>query len=54
MRDGIRSTYGVTITAVKRPGQDWTYTTAETVIEADDLMLIAGPTQKAEAFSQLR
>ena len=50
----IRSTHGVTITAVKRPGSDWTYTTAETVIEPGDLILIAGPTSKAEAFSQLR
>lgn len=50
----IRSKYGVTITAVKRPGGDWSYTTADTVIESGDLMLIAGPTRKAEAFSQLR
>ena len=50
----IRSKYGVTITAVKKPASDWTYTTAETIIEAEDVMLIAGPTRKAEAFSQLR
>lgn len=50
----IRSTYGVTITAVKKPGTNWSYTTAETVIEAGDVMLIAGEIKKAEAFSQLR
>lgn len=50
----IRSKYGVTITAVKKPGAHWSYTTADTVIDAGDLMLIAGQTQKAEAFSQLR
>jgi trk system potassium uptake protein len=50
----VRSKYGVTVTAVKRPGSNWTYTTAETVIEPGDLMLVAGPIQKAEAFSQLR
>ncbi|RNE66728.1 TrkA family potassium uptake protein [Cryobacterium tepidiphilum] len=49
----IRSRYGVTITAYRPAGQDWNYTTADTVIQADDTILVAGPTQKAEAFSQL-
>jgi trk system potassium uptake protein TrkA len=51
---GIRSTYGVTVTAVKRPGERWTYTTADTVLGSQDLILVAGETRKAEAFSQLR
>lgn len=50
----LRSKHGVTVSAYKRPGQDWTYTTTETVLAADDTILVAGPTQKAEAFSQLR
>lgn len=50
----IRSKYGVTITAVKPAGGEWSYTTAETVVEPGDLILIAGATHKAEAFSQLR
>lgn len=49
----IRSKYGVTITAYKRAGQAWTYTTAETIIQADDTILVAGATRKAETFSQL-
>lgn len=50
----VRSKHGVTITAVKRPGEEWNYTTAETVIGADDIILVTGPTRKAEAYSQLR
>lgn len=51
---GVRTKYGVTITAVKRAGESWNYTTAETVIQPDDIILVTGPTRKAEAFSQLR
>jgi trk system potassium uptake protein len=51
---GIRSEYDVTVTAVKRPGEKWRYTTPETVLGADDLILVTGETRKAEAFSQLR
>lgn len=51
---GIRSKYEVTITAVHKPGQPWAHTTAETVLEPDDVILITGSTDKAEAFSQLR
>lgn len=50
---GIRSKYGVTITAIRKPGEKWVHTTAETVLEAEDVILITGPTAKAEAFSQL-
>jgi trk system potassium uptake protein TrkA len=49
----IRSRYGVTITAYRPAGKDWDYTTPDTVIHAEDTILIAGPIQKAEAFSQL-
>ncbi len=51
---GIRTKYGVTITAVHKPGQPWAYTTAETVLEPDDVILITGSTTKAEAFGQMR
>lgn len=50
----IRSEHGVTVTAVKRPGERWSYATAETVLSPDDVILIAGETRRAEAFSQLR
>jgi trk system potassium uptake protein TrkA len=50
----VRAKYGVTITAYKPAGKPWNYTTPETVIEQGGMMLVSGPTQKAEAFSQLR
>lgn len=51
---GIRSKHGVTVTAVRRAGGDWEYTTADTVLAPDDVIIVTGPTRKAEAFSQLR
>ena len=51
---GIRAKHGVTVTAVLKTGHPWAYTTADTVLEADDVLLIAGATEKVEAFSQLR
>lgn len=50
----VRSKYGVTISAVKRRGEPWAPATADTVLRADDVILISGPTQLAEAFSQMR
>jgi trk system potassium uptake protein TrkA len=50
----VRATHGVTITAYYRPDKGWDYTTSETVIEANDIILIAGQPSKVEAFSQLR
>ncbi|GAB3605114.1 TrkA family potassium uptake protein [Conyzicola nivalis] len=50
----VRATYGVTVTAFYREGKGWDYTTLETVIEAGDLILIAGQNNKVESFSQLR
>ena len=50
----VRATHGVTVTAYHRPGKGWNYTTLETVIEAEDIILIAGQTRKVESFSQLR
>jgi trk system potassium uptake protein len=50
----VRSTAGVTVIAVKPAGGTWSHTTADTVVAADDTILVAGPTRKAEEFSQLR
>jgi trk system potassium uptake protein TrkA len=50
----VRATSGVTITAIRPAGGQWTYTTPETVVAADDTILVSGSTAKAEAFSQLR
>jgi trk system potassium uptake protein TrkA len=50
----VRSRFGVTIVALRSPGGTWNYTTAETVVSAEDTILVAGATGKAESFSQFR
>ncbi len=51
---GIRQKYGVTVMAVRRGVETWCNADSDTVVQADDTILIAGPTVKAEAFGQLR
>ncbi len=50
----VRSRYGVTVVAIKRPGEGFTYATADTVVEAADTIIVAGRTRAAERFSELR
>ena len=50
---GLRRRYGVTVVAVKTPGDPFTYATPETVVTPGDLMVVAGPREKAEAFAAL-
>jgi len=49
----IRSLYGVTIVGAKRSGQDFTHATAETVVEDGDLIIVSGPQDRVEKFSEL-
>ncbi|QKW54274.1 TrkA family potassium uptake protein [Streptomyces buecherae] len=51
---GVRTRHGVTVVAIKRPGQDFTYATADTVVEADDTIIAAGRTRATEHFSELQ
>ena len=54
LRDAeLRKRYGVTVVAVKPPDGAFTYATPETVIHPDDLMVVAGEREKAEAFAAL-
>lgn len=53
-KSDVRPSHGVTVVAVKPRGGGWTYTTAETVLAADDTIIVAGETAKAEAFGRLR
>ena len=50
---GIRNRHDVTIVAVHRRGQGFTYATADTVVEPDDMVIVAGRTRAAERFSRL-
>lgn len=50
----IRKRYGVTIMAIRCGGQPWVNADADSVITAEDTLLVAGRIKKAEAFGQLR
>ncbi|QIP88331.1 TrkA family potassium uptake protein [Streptomyces sp. Tu 2975] len=50
----IRTRYGLTVVAIKRPGEGFTYATADTVVQADDTIIVAGRTSQTERFSQLQ
>lgn len=53
-KSDVRPRHGVTVVAVKPHGGGWTYTTTDTVLAADDTIIVAGETAKAEAFGRLR
>lgn len=50
----VRAIHNVTISAYFRPGRGWDYTTLDTVIEENDIILVAGKPRTVESFSQLR
>jgi trk system potassium uptake protein len=50
---GIRRQYGVTVVAIKRSGEDFTYATPETVVTEGDTMIVSGRTVDTERFSEL-
>ncbi|MDO5661131.1 MAG: TrkA family potassium uptake protein [Brachybacterium sp.] len=47
----IRAKYGVTVVGVKSPGQDFTYAVPETVVTAEDLLIVSGHTDLIESFA---
>jgi trk/ktr system potassium uptake protein len=49
---GVRSKHGVTVVCVKRAGEDFDYARAETVVNADELIVVLGRTEKAVRFAQ--
>lgn len=49
-----RVKFGVTIVGVKRASSEFTHATPETVVEAGDLIVVAGPQEKIEAFCEMR
>ena len=48
---GIRKAHGVTVVCIKRRGEDFSYATPDTVLDADDLLIVAGKTDLAEHFA---
>ena len=49
----VRAKYGVTVVAVKPAGGTFTYATADTVLADGDILVVAGPPKRAEAFAHL-
>ncbi|MFE6228274.1 potassium channel family protein [Streptomyces sp. NPDC057854] len=49
----VRSRFGVTVVGIKRPGEDFTYATAETVVATGDIIVVTGKTRAVEAFTEL-
>ncbi len=49
----VRSKYGVTVVAIKRPGEGFTYATADTVIATGDTIIVSGQVRDTERFSDL-
>lgn len=49
----LRAKHGVTVVGIKRPGEPFTYATAETQVRDGDVLIVAGETSKVEAFADL-
>ncbi|WP_344679599.1 TrkA family potassium uptake protein [Saccharopolyspora taberi] len=49
----VRSQYGVTVVGVKRPGEEFTYATAETVLNEGDIIIVSGRDRDVEHFANL-
>ncbi|MFC7342327.1 potassium channel family protein [Saccharopolyspora griseoalba] len=49
----IRSKYGVTVVAIKRPNQGFAYATQDTVVEQGDILIASGLTNDVERFADL-
>ncbi|MFD1934139.1 MULTISPECIES: potassium channel family protein [Nonomuraea] len=50
---GLRKKFGVTVVAVKSPGEEFTYATAETELSYGDVILVSGRTENVERFAEL-
>lgn len=50
---GVRKRYGITVVCIKPKGEAFTYATPETVVGVGDILVVAGETDKAEAFAEL-
>lgn len=49
----LRRKYGVTVVAVKRPDEEFTYATAETELSYGDVIIVSGRTENVERFAEL-
>ena len=48
---GVRTRDRITVVGVKRPGQDFTYATQDTIVQPGDLLIVSGKIDDVEAFA---
>ncbi len=49
----LRLRYGVTVVGIKRPGSGFTYATPDSVVHADDVLVVAGRRDDVERFADI-
>ncbi|WP_433497588.1 potassium channel family protein [Sphaerimonospora sp. CA-214678] len=49
----LRRKHGVTVVAVKAPGEEFTYATADTELGYGDVIIVSGRTEQVERFAEL-
>jgi trk system potassium uptake protein len=52
-QSGLRAKYGVTVIGIKPTGQEFTYTSAQTVLSAGEVIIVSGPVADMERFAAL-
>lgn len=50
----FRKTYGLNVVAIRRPGGHWVHAEGDEVLSEDDLIIVTGPRDAAERFTQLK
>lgn len=48
----VRQRYGITVVCIKPRGGTFTYATPDTVVSEGDILVVAGETERAEAFGE--
>lgn len=48
---GVRAKFGVTIVGIKRPSEDFQHAKPESRVQAGDLLIVSGPTDRVEKFA---
>jgi trk system potassium uptake protein TrkA len=50
---GLRRKYGVTVVAVKKESEEFTYATSDTELSYSDIIIVSGRTDQVERFADL-
>ncbi|MEU4647320.1 potassium channel family protein [Nocardia fluminea] len=50
---GLRQHFEITVVAIKHPGAEFTYATADTVVGAGDQLIVSGRIEEVERFAEL-